>query len=98
MDDLALELEQWCSNEFDIKTGPYAYYKAREKTIGRYQDDQRVGTWIFWKNDLMLERSEYVGDQLTGVSTEWHENGELAAKGDYLDGDKHGTWMVYDDG
>ncbi|MEZ4472727.1 MAG: hypothetical protein R3F60_18465 [bacterium] len=63
---------------------------------------QRQGWWsVFDEEDgrrVMRARALLVDGLLDGPSTDYHENGEVAARGQYTRGEKSGTWQGWHPG
>ena len=76
-----------------------AYYESGALEIsGEYSKGAMNGEWIRnYENGQQMERVLFKNNQENGPFTEWHKNGKLKAKGQYLDGDKeHGELLLYD--
>lgn len=91
-------VERYVQGLFD---GPYAfYYKGGQlKQEGNYQNNKMEGAWMQYYPDGQLKEKVFFEDNKeNGAFVEYHANGNIAAEGNYLDGDnEHGELKIYNE-
>jgi antitoxin component YwqK of YwqJK toxin-antitoxin module len=69
----------------------------KENLINLYNEKgKRHGYWeIYYENDQLMSKGNYVNDKEHGYWEWYHDNGQLDSKGNYLNGKLHGYWEAY---
>lgn len=78
------------------------YYNKADKIVRRQLyllEDKitKIGTWLNWYPDgqLLSEITYNKEGDGTGTYTEWYENGQVAIKGNRVEGKSNGEWIYY---
>lgn len=82
--------------EDDRKTGTWMYYHLNGKTeqTGKYTKGNPVGLWKWYFESGALLREEYFLNGLEdGLSVEFDEKGDTVSRGEYIDGEREGSWL-----
>lgn len=78
--------------------GPYQefYIGGEQKTLGSYNEGDRIGTWTSWhENGQKASEITYVEGKEDGKSLQWHNNARKAGEGQYIKGVKDGEWRTW---
>lgn len=71
------------------------FFNGNKKVEGTYRHGEKKGEWRYFFESsgvkLLIERSDTSGDQMT----QYYENGEVKAKGPYVNNKRTGHWTYY---
>lgn len=92
-------VETYTAGKFD---GPYRTYHPggqQQRFTGNYVDNTMTGLWYKYNAaGQMIEEVTFADNLENGPFREWHDNGNLAAEGSYLEGDnEHGRLRIYNE-
>nr|NQU90720.1 hypothetical protein [Bacteroidota bacterium] len=80
-----------------VKIGKWNYYHAnsRLEQTGKYDNDGKLtGKWVWYYPSGNILREEYYIDGLAdGLMTEFTEEGEVIAEGEFIEGMEEGPWI-----
>ncbi len=74
------------------------YDNGKLNSIGKLQNDKRIGLWKFYyKSGELKNTVEYVDGKSFGEVKWYHENGVLHSFGRFEHGKQIGQWIYYDE-
>jgi len=80
------------------RIGDWVFYHPNGKTeqLGKYDKRGRAqGPWKwFYESGNLLREENYRNDLQDGTMTEYSDDGKIITKGDYVDGQKEGPWIL----
>ncbi len=80
------------------RIGEWVFYHPNGKIEqkGKYDKKGKAqGPWKwFYETGNLLREENYRNDLLDGVMTEYSDSGKVITKGEYIDGQKEGPWML----
>lgn len=101
--DFPLVLNLWLENGVQSVTegvGKYISYKADSdemQVLGSIKNQKREGEWKYFRGPGdMYENLFFKDGKAEGKNTRYHENGEMAAVGNYENGIPMGLWQYFD--
>ncbi len=76
--------------------GKWKFYQlnGRVEQTGEYDKQGRpVGKWLwYYPSGNLLREENYIAGKPDGMMTEFSEEGDIIAEGDYIDGEEEGQW------
>ncbi|MDR2038349.1 MAG: hypothetical protein LBQ60_10550 [Bacteroidales bacterium] len=81
----------------DRQNGEWTFYSVDGKSeqTGQFRNGVMEGEWKWlYKNGTVFRQETYEKGKLNGMSVQYSDSATVAAKGEYVEGEREGEWMI----